>query len=74
MLEAMLPYAGATFTVTPDNPRAMKAEELASEAEAIVARLWKERAGKPEKYRAQKIVHREQEVWNRFRRSVHAVP
>ena len=27
----------------------MKAEELASEAEAIVARLWKERAGKPEK-------------------------
>ena len=49
VLEAMLPYAGATFTVTPDNPRAMKAEELASEAEAIVARLWKERAGKPEK-------------------------
>ena len=49
MLEAMLPYAGAVFTVTPDNPRAMKAEELASEAEAIVARLWKERAGKPEK-------------------------
>ena len=49
MLEAMLPYAGAAFTVTPDNPRAMKAEELASEAEAIVARLWKERAGKPEK-------------------------
>ena len=37
MLEAMLPYAGAAFTVTPDNPRAMKAEELASEAEAIVA-------------------------------------
>lgn len=49
VLEAMLPYAGAAFTVTPDNPRAMKAEELASEAEAIVARLWKERAGKPEK-------------------------
>lgn len=48
MLEAMLPYAGAAFTVTPDNPRAMKAEELASEAEAIVARLWKEsrKAGK----------------------------
>ena len=44
-----MPYAGAAFTVTPDNPRAMKAEELASEAEAIVARLWKERAGKPEK-------------------------
>lgn len=49
VLEAMLPYAGAAFTVTPDNPRAMKAEELTSEAEAIVARLWKERAGKPEK-------------------------
>ena len=49
VLEAMLPYAGAAFTVTPDNPRAMKAEELASEAEGIVARLWKERAGKPEK-------------------------
>ena len=49
VLEAMLPYAGAVFTVTPDNPRAMRAEELASEAEAIVARLWKERAGKPEK-------------------------
>ena len=74
MLEAMLPYAGAAFTVTPDNPRAMKAEELASEAEAIVARLWKERAGKPEKVQGTKIVHREQEVWNRFRRSVHAVP
>lgn len=81
MLEAMLPYAGAAFTVTPDNPRAMKAEELTSEAEAIVARLWKERAGKPEKHRAQeivrreqKIVHRAQELWDRFRRSGHAVP
>ena len=49
MLEAMLPYAGATFTVTPDNPRAMKAEELASEAEKIVDYLWKEKAGRPEK-------------------------
>ena len=81
MLEAMLPYAGAAFTVTPDNPRAMKAEELASEAEAIVARLWKERAGRPEKAqgqeivrREQKIVHRAQELWDRFRRSGHAVP
>lgn len=74
MLEAMLPYAGAAFTVTPDNPRAMKAEELASEAEAIVARLWKREPESRKKYRAQKIVHREQEVWNRFRRSVHAVP
>ena len=34
VLEAMLPYAGAAFTVTPDNPRAMRAEELASEAES----------------------------------------
>ena len=49
VLEAMLPYAGATFTVTPDNPRAMKAEELASEAEKIVDYLWKEKAGRPEK-------------------------
>ena len=49
MLEAMLPYAGAVFTVTPDNPRAMRAEELASEAEKIVDYLWKEKAGRPEK-------------------------
>ena len=35
--------------MTPDNPRAMKAEELASEAEGIMERLWKERAGKQEK-------------------------
>ena len=49
VLEAMLPYAGAVFTVTPDNPRAMRAEELASEAEVIMERLWKEKARKPEK-------------------------
>ena len=49
VLEAMLPYAGAVFTVTPDNPRAMRAQELASEAEEIVERLWKEKARKPEK-------------------------
>ena len=49
VLEAMLPYAGAVFTVTPDNPRAMRAEELASEAEKIVDYLWKEKAGRPEK-------------------------
>ncbi len=63
MLEAMLPYAGAAFTVTPDNPRAMKAEELASEAEAIVARLWKERAGKPEKTGQEQEIVRAQELW-----------
>lgn len=88
MLEAMLPYAGAVFTVTPDNPRAMRAEELASEAEKIVDYLWKEKAGRPEKHREQeivrreqkivhreqKIVHRAQELWDRFRRSGHAVP
>ena len=49
VLEAMLPYAGAVFTVTPDNPRAMRAEELGSEAEKIVDYLWKEKAGRPEK-------------------------
>lgn len=49
VLEAMLPYAGAVFTVTPDNPRAMRAEELASEAEEIVDCLWKEKVRKPEK-------------------------
>ena len=49
VLEAMLPYAGAVFTVTPDNPRAMRAEELASEAEKIVDYLWKEKAGRLEK-------------------------
>ena len=81
VLEAMLPYAGAAFTVTPDNPRAMKAEELASEAEAIVAVCGKREPESRKKHRAQeivrreqKIVHRAQELWDRFRRSGHAVP
>ena len=47
VLKTMLPYAGAVFTVTPDNPRAMKAEELASEAEKIVDSMWIENAEMP---------------------------
>ena len=82
MLEAMLPYAGATFTVTPDNPRAMKAEELASEAEKIVDYVCGKRKPEGRKKhgaqeivrREQKIVHVAQELWDRFRRSGHAVP
>ena len=32
MLKMMLPYAAAVFTITPDHPRALDAEQLAGQA------------------------------------------
>lgn len=42
ILRTMLPLATALITVQPDNPRAMTAEDLAAEAEAVRDRLQQE--------------------------------
>ena len=62
VLKAMLPYAGAVYTVTPDNPRAMTAEKLAEEAVGIVSDLYKERQQKNENMQVITILEQKPEV------------